>query len=106
MLLGHSTSPAIRLNDIRVSKTADSEEHEIHLYNLVFTGAVTQLENGQALITWNATYLLSGDDFEKMTGKQVNVIGKLEKEDAVETIRVIRYQLVNGRWPVEIDSQK
>lgn len=89
----YSTSPAAKVKDRSESKIAESVERGIQLNSLVFTGTVTQIENGLALVTRKATYLLSGDGLEEVIGKQVNIIGKLEKKDATETIIVIRYQL-------------
>jgi len=63
--------------------------------NLVFTGTVKRIPDGTALVTSNATYLLSGGNFEGIVGREVNIIGKVVKEGSIEKIQVARAQLAH-----------
>lgn len=89
-------------NSFAVSNTADSGEVikavtpvelGTDVNNLVFTGTVKKIPNGTALITKNATYLLSGGNFDSIVGKEVNIIGKVIREGSIEVIEVARAQL-------------
>ena len=61
--------------------------------NLVFTGTVTELPGGTALVTSNATYRLLGGNFQGIVGKEVNIIGRVIEDGAVKKIKVARAQL-------------
>lgn len=76
-----------------VIKAATPVELGTDVNNLVFTGTVKKIPNGTALITKNATYLLSGGNFDSIVGKEVNIIGKVVKVGSIEKIEVARAQL-------------
>lgn len=63
--------------------------------SLVFTGTVKRIPDGTALVTNNATYLLTGGNFEAIVGKEVNIIGRVVKEGSIEKIQVARAQLAH-----------
>ncbi len=63
--------------------------------NQVFSGVVKKMDGGAALVTSNATYLLSGGNFDGIIGKEVNIIGKMVKEGSIKKIEVARAQLAH-----------
>ncbi len=76
-----------------ITRPATPVELGTDVNNLVFTGTVKKIPNGTALITKNATYLLTGGNFDSIIGKEVNIIGKVVKEGSIEKIQVARAQL-------------
>ncbi len=61
---------------------------------LVFHGTVQQTEDGDGTVlrTEKAVYPLLGGDFAMIIGEEVNVIGKMVREDNIEKIIVARVQ--------------
>ena len=63
--------------------------------NQVFSGIVKKIPDGAALVTSNATYLLTGGNFDGILDREVNIIGKVIKEGSIEKIEVTRAQLAH-----------
>lgn len=65
---------------------------------LIFKGIVQKTVDGDgtALLTERAVYPLLGGDFAMIIGQEVNIIGKMIKEDNVEKIIVARVQFSRG----------
>lgn len=59
---------------------------------LIFRGIIKYHDMGTALATDRAVYPLIGGDFAMIVGKEVNIIGKMVKENDVEKIVVARVQ--------------
>lgn len=61
---------------------------------LIFRGTIQPTEDGDgtALYTEQAVYPLLGGDFAMIIGEEVNIIGKMVREDNVEKIVVARVQ--------------
>ncbi len=61
---------------------------------LIFHGTVQLKEDGEGtvLLTERAVYPLLGGDFAMIIGEEVNIIGKMIREDNIEKIAVARVQ--------------
>lgn len=61
---------------------------------LIFRGTVQQTEDGDgtALYTEQAVYPLLGGDFAMIIGEEVNIIGKMVREENIDKIVVARVQ--------------
>ncbi len=61
---------------------------------LIFRGTILGTYDGEgtALYTEQAVYPLIGGDFAMIIGEEVNIIGKVVKEDDIEKIVVARVQ--------------
>jgi len=91
----HSFATSGSAIEASITKPATPVELGTDVNNLVFTGTVKKIPNGTALITKNATYLLTGGNFDSIIGKEVNIIGKVVKEGSIEKIQVARAQLAH-----------
>lgn len=65
---------------------------------LIFHGTVQQTEDGDGTVlrTEKAVYPLLGGDFAMIIGEEVNIIGKMVREDNIEKIIVARVQFERG----------
>ncbi len=68
---------------------------EVDVNNQVFSGIVRKIPDGAALVTSNTTYHLTGGNFDGIIDREVNIIGKVVKEGAIEKIEVTRAQLAH-----------
>lgn len=61
---------------------------------LIFHGTVQQTEDGDGIVlrTEKAVYPLLGGDFAMIIGEEVNIIGKMVREDSIDKIIVARVQ--------------
>jgi len=64
--------------------------------SLVFTGTIKKISGQAVLVTSQATYLLTGGNFDGIVGMKVNIIGKIIQEGAIEKIMVARAQLASN----------
>jgi hypothetical protein len=67
-----------------VMQNAEAEQ----IMDSVYTGIVEKHKDGTVLVTPEKVYPLVGGDFTMIIGKEVNVLGKVVKEDDVEKLIV------------------
>lgn len=92
-LVSNCLALSVSIIDASLNRPATPVELGREVNNLVFTGTIKKIPNGTALITKNATYLLTGGNFDSIIGREVNIIGKVIKVGSIERIQVARAQL-------------
>lgn len=91
-LIGMSHS-AFSLDKKAIQDTGEQVKAEM-VKNVEYVGLVDKTDTGYTLLVESKSFLLEGENLEKLVGKTAKITGELIKGNEIDTVFVIKSELV------------